>query len=278
MRDPTSPDVPSVQLVPQDPPSQGCEGSQRKDLLPVPRHVSSVSRHPDDETSANAFKCGRRLVTRPAQGDAHLQFESAVNIEILEFTPTNLASHSGRAQSPLRQYYYINLKLLSSARSSSVLPRTATIHQDGDTIKRRKKVDLNTFKMVRNTPSGDFRSKSSWTIKSSLNQKEDIKDKRFLFLSFNIMNKRHGHIYDVIVGSVHAWEERILVTQFASATAAATVAASLAADANFLPMPEQAREGEGQGRKIRIKCIHTYIDSDRMSVTANDDENDDNKM
>jgi len=60
---------------------------------------------PDDETSANAFKCGRRLVTRPAQGDAHLQFESAVNIEILEFTPTNLASHSGRAQSPLRQYY-----------------------------------------------------------------------------------------------------------------------------------------------------------------------------
>lgn len=60
---------------------------------------------PDDETSANAFKCGRRLVTRPAQGDAHLQFESPVNIEILEFTPTNLASHSGRVQSPLRRYY-----------------------------------------------------------------------------------------------------------------------------------------------------------------------------
>lgn len=60
---------------------------------------------PDDETSANAFKCGRRLVKRPAQGDAHLQFESPVNIEILEFTPTNLASHSGRVQGSLRRYY-----------------------------------------------------------------------------------------------------------------------------------------------------------------------------
>ncbi|KYN18088.1 hypothetical protein ALC57_09596, partial [Trachymyrmex cornetzi] len=28
----------------------------------------------------------------------------------------------------------------------------------------------------------------------------------------------------------------------------------------------------------RPYCIHTYIDSDRMSVTANDDENDDSKM
>lgn len=35
-------DVPSVQLVPQDTPSQGGEGSQRENLLPVPRHVSSV--------------------------------------------------------------------------------------------------------------------------------------------------------------------------------------------------------------------------------------------
>ncbi|EGI65227.1 hypothetical protein G5I_06406 [Acromyrmex echinatior] len=341
-------DVPSVQLVPQDPPSQGCEGSQRKDLLPVPRHVSSVSRHPDDETSANAFKCGRRLVTRPAQGDAHLQFESAVNIEILEFTPTNLASHSGRAQSPLRQYYMCTIwDNFHSGHFSSVLPRTATIHagraiekladhsndsgdaQEGDKkeIKGRKKVDrkkggkekepqrsgfkvsgakwpaegieLNIFKMIRNTPSGDFRSKSSWTIKSSLNQKEDIKDKSEVMFGINncipdlasapndytgcpylfdpfAQNKDRDDDSMCLFGeekkwrfwgkyvmklilwlnyrSVHAWEERILVTQFASATAGAVVAASLAADANFLPMSEQAHEGEGQGRKIRINC------------------------
>lgn len=48
-------------------------------------------------------------------------------------------------------------------------------------------------------------------------------------------------IYDVIAGSVHAWEGMILVTQFASATAAATTAASLAADANFLPVGASAR-------------------------------------
>ncbi|KYN18086.1 hypothetical protein ALC57_09594, partial [Trachymyrmex cornetzi] len=280
-------------LVSQDPPSQGCEGSQREDLLPVPRHVSSVSRHPDDETSANAFKCGRRLVTRPAQGDAHLQFESAVNIEILEFTPTNLASHSGRAQSPSRQYYVCMIwDNFHSRRFSSVLSRTATIHaertiekladhsndsgdaQEGDTIKRRKKVDRKKgrkekepqrsgFKVsgtkwpaegvgiacsaarTKNTPSADFRSKSSWTIKSSLNQKEDIKDKR---LSINNCVTDFASVPN---GSVYAWEGRILVTQFASAIAAATVAASLAADANFLHMSEQVREGEGQGRKIR---------------------------
>ena len=59
------------------------------------------------------------------------------------------------------------------------------------------------------------------------------------------------------------------MTQFASATAAATVAASLAADANFLPMPEQAREGEGQGRKIRKSRDRTeHFPKGRKEPTA----------
>ncbi|KYQ46456.1 hypothetical protein ALC60_14552 [Trachymyrmex zeteki] len=150
---------------------------------------SSLPAIPDDETSANAFKCGRRLVTQPAQGDAHLQFESAVNIEILEFTPTNLASHSRRAHSPLRQYYVCMI---------------------WDNFPSGHLVFI--IVLIRNTPSADFRSESSRTIKSSLNQKEDIKDKG------------------------------------------------------------------GQNNIGAMLCMHTYIDSDRMSVTANDDENDDSKM
>lgn len=60
-------------------------------------------------------------------------------------------------------------------------------------------------------------------------------------------------IYDVIAGSVRAWEGTILVTQFATATATATAtaAASLAADANFLPVRSKRAVGEGQGRKVR---------------------------
>lgn len=35
--------VPSVQLVPEDPTAESSEGSQREDLLPVPRHVRRPS-------------------------------------------------------------------------------------------------------------------------------------------------------------------------------------------------------------------------------------------
>ena len=60
------------------------------------------------------------------------------------------------------------------------------------------------------------------------------------------------------------------MTQFASATAVATVAASLAADANFLPMSEQAHEGEGQGRKIRKSRDRTeYFPKGRKELTKN---------
>lgn len=37
------PDVPSVQLVPEDPASQGGEGTQWEYLLPVPRHIPRCS-------------------------------------------------------------------------------------------------------------------------------------------------------------------------------------------------------------------------------------------
>ncbi|EZA51666.1 hypothetical protein X777_08850, partial [Ooceraea biroi] len=79
-------------LIPQNSASQSGEGSQRENLLPVPRHASSAS-------------APRRLATWPAQGDAHLQFESPLNIEILEFTRTNLASRLGRVHGPLCRYY-----------------------------------------------------------------------------------------------------------------------------------------------------------------------------
>lgn len=43
-------DVPSVPLIPQNPASQGGEGSQRENLLPVPRHACSFSHREKSHT------------------------------------------------------------------------------------------------------------------------------------------------------------------------------------------------------------------------------------
>ncbi|KYN02218.1 hypothetical protein ALC62_07002, partial [Cyphomyrmex costatus] len=227
-----SPDVPSVQLVSQDPPSQGCEGSQREDLLPVSSHVSSVSRHPDDETSAF------------------------------------------RVQSPLRQYYVCTA--WGNFLHPFYSPRIA-IHA-GRTIE----------KLADHSNDSDAREKSRETV-SNVPQISfyfffQNRGANFTHIGFEVSGTKWPAEGILLVlrlankicirinwWSVCAWEGTILVTQFVSTTAAATVAASLAADANFLSVSEQTREGEGQGRKIRKSRDRTeHFPKGRKELTENE--------
>lgn len=57
-------DVPSVSFVPQNPASQGGEGSQRENLLPVPRHTSSFFLTARSHTRVTHYTTTSRMSSR----------------------------------------------------------------------------------------------------------------------------------------------------------------------------------------------------------------------